>query len=63
MGDYELVEQDDGQIYVVNPNGQGLPMEFVELVFELNRQNPSFYRAWVELAESYVITGPMVGEA
>lgn len=57
------MESENGQILVVNASGEGLPIEFLDLVFELSRQNPAFYKAWVELADNYVITGSTVAEA
>lgn len=57
------MESENGQILVVNASGEGLPIEFLDLVFELSRQNPAFYKAWVELADNYVITGGTVAEA
>lgn len=61
---FELVEMEDGEVMLVeNSSGMGVSDKFFEMIFTLQRQNPDFYRAWVELAANYVFVGPTVGEA
>ena len=60
---YELIELEDGSIVIGNGKGFALPIEFLDMVFELESQNPTFYKAWVELAANYTLTGSNVLEA
>lgn len=59
----EMVEMDDGSTMIVTNDGLAMPIEFVEMVFELRKQNPAFYATWLELAENYIMSGSRVGEA
>lgn len=63
MNDYEIFEDDDGSVMFVNKDGMGVPSSVLDLVLELNKQNPAFYAKWIELAEQYVFSGASTLEA
>lgn len=63
MSDYEIFEDDEGTVLFVNKDGLGVPSSVLDLVLELNKQNPAFYAKWIELAEQYVFSGSSILEA
>ena len=59
-----IFKDDDGDYYISSEDGsKGLPLEAVELIFELQKQNPDFYKHWMSLAVTYVMSGNSVLEA
>lgn len=60
---FDVVEHDDGVVYIVDEEGRGLQAEILLMMFELHKQNPRFFESWVELAENYLFVGPDVTEA
>lgn len=63
MTNYEIVDHEDGSQLAVRSDGQAIPSAFLDLILELNKQNPSFYAVWVSLAEEYVFSGATTMEA
>jgi len=60
---FEVVENDDGGLYIVDEEGRGIQADVVLMMFELHKQNPRFFESWLELAENYLFVGPDVTEA
>lgn len=54
---------EDGDYYFFKDQTSALPVQFVELILELQKQNPEFYRHWASLATNYVLVGNSVAEA
>lgn len=61
--EYEIEELENGTIVFVSRDGRMVDTAVVEMMFELHRQNPTFYEHWVELARNYVFSGASVVEA
>lgn len=66
MGDEPNIQigvDSDGDYYIFQDERYGMPVALLELIFELQKQNPEFYEHWVSLAATYVMVGNSVTEA
>jgi hypothetical protein len=60
---YEIETIADGFTAIVRNDGAAIGVEIFDIMFELFKQNPRFFEVWMELAESYLMVGPEIGEA
>jgi hypothetical protein len=60
---YEIVNDEDGDMFIVRNDGVGLSMDIFNDMLELSKQNPEFFDHWIALMESYLFLVPPPGEA
>lgn len=54
---------DDGDYYIYKDERNAVPVEILDLIFELQKQNPEFFHHWMSMATSYIMVGNSVAEA
>lgn len=54
---------EDGDYYIYRDERHAVPVEVLDLLLEVQKQNPEFFHHWMSMAVSYVMVGNSVVEA